>query len=240
MRIRTFLLLATFFIILPSRALAAEYADFLTDLAGPYAHYRQSLVLTSNSNNIDKAMEAIVQFRNGWKDLVVRYAADPPQPFAKITDYSNKIQKPLKTSQDALDLIKSGKVAQAHTVLEEVRYLLWSMRVDAGIHSIADKANDFHEAMEIILDQAAAAKSAEDLRAAETRYGEWLAIKWEEHALAADLASVRRDFDIALADGRSTIVEFRAKLRSGNIEAAKKMAGAIKNAYKKMWALDPR
>jgi len=50
-------------------AIASEYADFLSDLAGPYAHYRQSLMLTSNPDNIDKATQSISQFSIGRKGI---------------------------------------------------------------------------------------------------------------------------------------------------------------------------
>ena len=49
------------------------------------------------------------------------------------------------------------------------------MHVQAVINSVADKANDFHEAMEIILDHAAAAKNAVELSAVEAHYGAWVA-----------------------------------------------------------------
>jgi hypothetical protein len=221
-------------------AIAAEYVDFLRDLAGPYAHYRQALMLTSNPDNIDKASQSISQFSLGWKGIVEKYAGDPPKPFATIPGYADKLGRPLTISQEAQALMAAGKVTQAHTVLEDIRYLLWGMRVQAGINSVADKANDFHEAMEIILDHAAAAKSAEELATVEARYGAWVAIKWEEHALAADLGSVRKEFDVALSDGRKTIADYRTLLRNGNLEAAKKMVGPIKNAYKKIWAIDPK
>ena len=221
-------------------SIAAEYAQFLRDLTGPYAHYRQALSLTSNAANIDKATQAISQFSTGWKGIVEKYAGDPPSPFAAIPDYTDKIGRPLAISQEAQALMTAGKVLEAHAILEEVRYLLWGMRVQAGINSVADKANDFHEAMEIILDHAAAAKNAEELAAVETRYGAWVAIKWEEHALAADLGSVRKEFDAALSDGRKTIADYRTALRQGNMDTAKKMVGPIKNAYKKMWAIDPK
>lgn len=221
-------------------AMAAEYADFLRDLAGPYGHYRQSLSLTSSKDNLDKAKQSIDQFAGGWETFAARYAGDAPKPFAGIADYPAKIRRPLQIGRDAQALIKDGKVAEAHAVLEEVRYLLWEMRVQGGINSIADKSNDFHEAMEIILDHAAAAKSAEAMAAVAGRYGAWVSIKWEEQALAGDLGPVRKEFDVALAEGRKAIGDYLAALRSGNAEAVRKLAGPVKNAYKKMWAIDPK
>jgi hypothetical protein len=223
-----------------SSALASEYADFLRDAANPYGQYRQSLVLTSSKDNADKAQQAIAQFTQGWESVAEKYATDVPRPFAGITDYSAKIQRPVAVGKEAMALMKEGKVARAHAALEEVRYLLWDMRVRSGINSIADKSNDFHEAMEVVLDHAAAAKSADELMEVGERYAAWLSIKWEDHALAGDLAAIRKDFDPAFADGRKAVADYLNALRKGELEAAKKLSGGVKNAYKKLWALDPK
>jgi len=148
-----------------SSANASQYADFLRDATTPYGQYRQSLVLTSSKDNIDRSQQAIAQFTQGWEDVVAKYATDVPRPFAGIADFSTKLTRPVAVGKEALALMKEGKVARAHAVLEEVRYLLWGMRVGSGINSIADKANDFHEAMEVVLDHAGDAKTPEELMA---------------------------------------------------------------------------
>jgi hypothetical protein len=142
--------------------------------------------------------------------------------------------------KEAMALMKEGKVARAHAAREEVRYLLWDMRVRSGINSIADKSNDFHEAMEVVLDHAAEAKTPDELMAVGGRYADWLSIKWEDHALAGDLAAIRKEFDPAFGEGRKAVVDYLSALRKGDLEAAKKLSGGVKNAYKKLWALDPK
>ncbi len=221
-------------------AMASEYKDFLRDLAVPYGHYRQSLVLTSNKDNADKARLAIDQFIQGWDGLATRYAMDPPTPFAGMADFSAKIKRATAVGQEAQTLMKDGQVARAHAVLEEVRYLMWDMRIKARINSVADKANDFHEAMEVVLDQATAAKGKDELTNVWTRYAAWLLIKWDDHALADDLEPIRKEFDAALMDGRKSITAYLDALHSGDTDSAKKLAGGVKNAYKKIWALDPK
>ncbi len=58
-------------------SIASEYADFLRDLSGPYAHYRQSLMLTSNANNIDKARRSAQALRHhSWLHRKNRPAVD--------------------------------------------------------------------------------------------------------------------------------------------------------------------
>jgi hypothetical protein len=219
---------------------ASDYKDFLRDLAAPYASYRQSLVLTSNKDNLGKAQQAIEQFTQAWEGLALRYAGDPPAPFAGIADFSGKIKRPVAVGKEALAMMKEEQVTRAHAALEEVRYLMWDMRVRAHINSVADKANDFHEAMEVVLDQAAVTKTPEELTHLWSRYGAWLAIKWEDNALADDLGPIRAEFDVALLDGRKAVASYLDALRAGNAESAKKLAGGVKNAYKKIWAIDPK
>lgn len=221
-------------------SVASSYTDFQRDLAVPYGHYRQTLMLTSNKDNADKARLAIEQFIKEWEDLSKRYAADPPAPFAAIADFPSKLHRPVAVGQEAMRLLKEGQVISAHAVLEEVRYLLWGMRIQARINSVADKSNDFHEAMEVVLDQAAAAQNAEELAAVSQRYGAWLLIKWEEQALADDLTPIRAKFDLALTEGRPAINAYLDALRAGDSAASKKLTGSVKNAYKKIWLLDPR
>lgn len=232
--------LASLIALYAATPMAAEYADFMRDIAEPYAHYRQSLMLTSNSSTLEKASQELTQFSQGWERVASRYAGDPPKPFAGITDFSTRIKRPLEVGQAADALLKQGKVNQAHAVLEEIRYLLWDMRVRSGVNSVADKANDFHEAMEIVLDHAAAASDSDELKNVATRYGAWFAIKWEEHALASDLGPVRDEFDRKFNDGRKVIAAYVAALGAGDREAVRKLAGPVKNAYKAMWAIDPK
>jgi hypothetical protein len=94
--------------------------------------------------------------------------------------------------------------------------------------------------MEIIFDQASSAKNAEELISVGERYGAWLSLKWEEHALAGDLAQIRKEFDPAFSEGRKAVADYLDALRGGNIDAAKKLSRGVKNTYKNMWALDPK
>lgn len=219
---------------------ASEYADFLRDTTMPYGHYRQSLSLTSGNDAVDKATQAVQQFVTGWETVAARYAGDPPKPFAANGDFPAQMKRPVAVGREALALLKEGRAARAHTVLEEVRYILWDLRVRAGINSITDRANDYHEAMEVILEHVGKAKDEDDLNDVAERYGAWLSIKWEELALASDLGAIRKEFDPAFAEGRKVIADYRATLRKGDVAAAKKMSGPIKGAYKKVWSLDPR
>jgi len=57
--------------------------------------------------------------------------------------------------------------------------------------------------------------------------------------LAGDLSAIRKEFDTAFADGRKVITDYLSALRKGDLDAAKKLASGVKNAYKKVWGLNP-
>jgi len=219
-------------------AQASEYAAFSRDLVQPYDFYKKSLALTSKKEDADKAKSAINSFVETWGPFAAKYAGDVPKPFAGIADFSTKIKRPAEVGKLAAEQLKTGNITQAHATLEEVRYLMWEMRVKSGIASLSDKANDFHEAMEIVLDHAGDAQSAEDAKKVFKRYGAWFLIKWDDMANADDIASIRKSFDPAFNDGRKAVVGYLDTLKQGDLNQVKKLSGSVKGAYKKVWMLD--
>jgi hypothetical protein len=221
-------------------AQASEYAAFTRDLVQPYDYYKKSLSLTSKKEDAEKAKAAIASFIDTWEKFSVTYAADVPKPFAGISDFPTRIKRPVAVGRQAAEYLKAGNVGRAHTALEEVRYLMWEMRVKSGIVSLSDKANDFHEAMEVLLDHAAEAKEPEDAQRVFERYGAWFLIKWDDMANAPDTASVKKSFDPAFEEGRKAVVAWLDALKQGDAATAKKLSGSVKGAYKKVWMLDNR
>lgn len=219
-------------------ASASEYKAFTRDLVQPYNYFKQSLMLTSKKDDADKAKAALASFADSWEKFATVYANDPPVQLSTISDFSTRIKRPVAVARLASDYLKAGNIGRAHTVLEEVRYLMWDMRVRAGIVSLSDKANDFHEAMEVIFDHADSAKEPEDVQRVYERYAPWFLIKWDEMALASDLAAVNKEFDSAFKEGRSVIISYLDALKRGDSAEAKKISGGVKGAYKKIWMLN--
>lgn len=224
--------------ILTGVANASEYSVFTKDLVKPYDFYKKSLALTTNKDEAAKAKAALGSFIEEWKGFAVKYANDPPKQFAAVSDFSAKIKRPAEVGRISLELLNSGEMNKSHMVLEEVRYLLWEMRVNADIISLTDKANDFHEALEVVLSHAGEATSAEDAKKICYRYGAWFLIKWDDMANADDIASVKSDFAPAFAEGRKTVVKYLDTLKQGDYAQARKLAGSVKSAYKKVWMLE--
>jgi hypothetical protein len=237
---RKVLLLLVVGVLFTGVAHASDYAAFTRDLIQPYDYFKKALSLTSKKENAEKAKVAIASFVETWGVLASKYADDVPAPFAGISDFPTRIKRPVEVGRQAAEYLKAGNVGRAHTVLEEVRYLMWEMRVKSGVVSLSDKANDFHEAMEIVLDHAAAAKEKEDAQRVYERYAAWFLIKWDDMANASDIVSVKKSFDPAFADGRKAITGYLESLKQGDVAMAKKLSGSVKNAYKGVWGLDNR
>lgn len=218
-------------------ALASDYQTFAEEMMTPYGFYKKSLALTSKQENRDKAIAEVEKLIQSWKPFAERYADDAPDRLTTIADFGDRIRRPLAVAKEALNTLKAGEVWQAHMQLEEIRYTLWQMRTEAGIVTLNDKINDFHEAMEIVLDGIEEAETAEQLQHVGSRYGAWLRIKWLEVARMADTASDQIAFNAAVQQGEDAIAELLPLLRRGEKEAAKKVGGKIKKAYKVIFFL---
>jgi hypothetical protein len=224
-------------LLLPVLAHGSEYEAYSKDLIKPYGQYKKTLSLTGKKDDIQKAKEMLVQFQESWKKFAALYADDAPVALKFISDYRERINRPLQVAVKAMSFLEAGDYAKAHSVLEEIRYILWDMRIRSGILSLNDRINDFHEAMEIILDKAAAAKSPEELNKVGERYGMWLAIKWEEVGLSKDFGSEEKTFQSALRDGREAVKHLNEALSKGDKDMVKKAGGAVKDNYKKIFFL---
>lgn len=224
-------------LMLPNFAGAADYTTYQKDVMEPYGFYKKAIALTSKKENMEKAIPVLQKFIEGWGQIVDKYQDTPPQEFQQIAGFQEKLSRPVTVGKEALSLLQEGKVAESHLALEEVRYLLWRMRVDAGISSLNDKVNDFHESMEIILHGASESKDAAHLKHVGERYGAWVALKWEEVAGVAYIAEDRAVFEEAVTAGRNAIAGLRDALKKGDSELAKKNGGMVKKSYKKIFFL---
>ncbi|MEN8142199.1 MAG: hypothetical protein ABFQ82_01215 [Thermodesulfobacteriota bacterium] len=236
MRIK-FIVVCMFLLSFPSLVMASEYDAFTKDIMEPYGLYKKSLALTSKKKNQEKAIGVVRKFISSWEVFANKYADDAPDQLKQTVDFSRKIKRPVTVGEEALAMLKAGKVKTAHTHLEEIRYSLWRMRADANIVSLNDKVNDFHEAMEIVLDGITEDSSSEQLQYLATRYGEWLAIKWVEVGKANYSIADKDAFALVIRDGQTAIVELLELLKNGDIAKAKKAAGKVKKSYKTIFFL---
>ncbi len=226
-----------FLLISPSLVMASNYKDFQKDIMEPYGFYKKSLALTSKKENKEKAIVVVGKLISSWETLALKYENDVPDQLKQTDDFSRKINRPIAVGNEALEMLTAGKVKKAHAHLEEVRYSLWRIRVDAGIVSLNDKINDFHEAMEIVLVGMATDNSTASLQHIEKRYGDWLAIKWATINETDYSGADKVGFATAVDDGHNAIVKLRENMKKGDAAESKKAGGKVKKSYKKIFFL---
>lgn len=232
-------LIAAYILLLcaPGIVFASQYDTYTKDIMQPYGLYKKSLALTSKVENKQKAISVVKKFINSWGELAAKYASDVPDRLASTVDFSAKINRPIAVGKEALALLNKGEVKKAHAHLEEVRYTLWRMRADAGITSLNDKVNDFHEAMEVVMDGIKTDNSASHLQHIGDRYGQWLAIKWAEIAHFSAAVEDKAAFAEIVNNGENAIIKLIKVLKDGNAASAKKEMGKVKKAYKSLFFL---
>lgn len=238
MKIRILLLTTLLTLSLPTILLATDYSTFQHDSVEAYRFYKKALSLTSKSNTQKESIATMEKFMSRWKLFADKHKDKSPEQLATLPNYSELLVKPLTIGQQALNELKNGQIKTAHSTLEEIRYLLWKMRTDAGIATLSDKVNDFHEVMEIVLDKMHENENAENFRKVGKRYGAWMEIKWEEQAAMTVFAVERDTFIKAIKDGRHAINELRNQLAQGDIKAAKSASKRVKKFYKAIFFLD--
>jgi hypothetical protein len=226
-----------FLLVVPGFAMASDYKVFQKDIMESYSFYKKSLALTSKKENKDKAIGVVVKFISSWDVLAKKYANDVPDQLKQTVDFDKKIRRPMEVGNEALEMLQAGEVKKAHSHLEEVRYSLWRMRVDAGIVSLNDKINDFHEAMEVVLDGMKEQTSPESLQHLGQRYGGWLAIKWAEIKAADYYGADKEAFGLKIANGHDAIAELMENLKKGDAVGAKKAGSKVKKSYKGIFFL---
>ncbi len=236
MRVK-FAIVCVLVLITPGLTMAADYDVFTSDMMKPYGLYKKSIALTTKKKNQEKAVGVVQKYINSWKSLAKKYENDVPEKLSQTIDFDRVINRPVAVGNEALAMLRAGKVKKAHEHLEEVRYSLWRMRVDAGIVSLNDKVNDFHEAMEVVLDGMAEDNSSENLRHLADRYGDWLAIKWAEVGSVNSSVKDKAAFALVIADGHKAIAQLINSLKKGDAAASKKSGGNVKTSYKGIFFL---
>jgi len=231
--------LAAILILIPSFACASSYTAFQQDLSTPYTLYKKALMMTGHAKHNQEEIKAVLEkSASAWQQFAEKYKENRPETYAKIEKFAERISRPAQISKEALAAVQDGKAHQAHKTLEPIRYLLWEMRVEAGISpSLSDKVNDFHEAMEVVLGGIAQHHKPEGLRHLNKRYGTWLALKWKDIGNAPEAKSLGQQFQELISEGTEAISQLKITLNHGNAKQAAKAAKRVKKSFKKIFFL---
>ena len=130
---------------------AAWAADEVTDaMQAAYAPYRAALFRT-NSKAQAESEQAIAAARRSWQALTDRYAAKPPPPYDRDTEFAATIGKVSAVYEQAEREIRQQQLPLAHETLEAARDLQAALRQRNGVVVYSDHMNAYHAEMEHVL-----------------------------------------------------------------------------------------
>ena len=117
-------------VLMASRALAGQFAEFEAQLRAAYAPYRDALFQT----NKDKAASerALKKFSSDWTALAARWGKEPPPQYLDDARFVSTLAEVTSVAENAHAAISKGDLADAHEILGGIRELLGDLRSRNG------------------------------------------------------------------------------------------------------------
>jgi hypothetical protein len=176
---------------------------FLENFNDMNEHYKQTLFLTGKGERT-KANEKFDLLTAAYAKFQDRYSNYRPFVLKNDMQFSSDLAVVEGILRDVNDGVRTGDLHEAHLRLEKVRPVFQDMFKRNGFSMLSVALVDFHDAMELMLD-AAAAKSTEKLVALYPNVSDKLkAIEAESND--AEIQVIRKNLDAlaALANSKST------------------------------------
>lgn len=228
---------------LPSFAIAAALlvapawaSDAFTDtVQAAYVPYRAALFRT-NSKAQAESEQAVAEARTQFRALGQRYAAAPPVPYDRDPEFAATLKKVDEVLARAEAQVRDKQLAKGHETLEEVRDLLGELRRRNGVVVYSDHMNAYHEVMEHLLEDSAAALAKPGgllAVAGQTGVLDYLAKKLKSEAPAA--LSKDPEF-VPLVDAvQGSVKNLRDAVQRQDEAAVRDALGKLKGPYSKLF-----
>jgi hypothetical protein len=140
-------------------------ADPVTDaMQYAYAPYRVALFKT-NSNAPAEALAAVTEAQKSWAALRERFAAKPPAPYDRDTQFSESLAQVDAVYRKAWQEVTNNQLAAAHETLEEARDVMAELRKRNNVTVFSDAMNAYHAQMERVLQDGPAVLGSTGTRA---------------------------------------------------------------------------
>ena len=215
---------------------AAWAADPATDaMQAAYAPYRAALFRT-NSKSQAESERALAEALQSWQAIGDRFAKAPPPPYAGDAKFGATLADVTLVYRDAEQLIRAGKLPEAHEALERVRDLLADLRRRNGVVVFSDHMNAYHSEMEHTLTEGPRLlQQPQGLLLLMARVGalEYLAARLQTQAPP----ELQRDAEFAaghkaLAD---SVGALRAAALAQDMAAVQRAIAALKGPYSRLF-----
>jgi len=228
------ILLVLFTVVFASSVYGAEYKDFAKDLQPAYKEWKKSLGVTS-ANKKEESIKVGKAFLTKWKEFKAKYYKNVPVEFKGIESYQSDLNRIEEVAGKAVAEMERGQVIHSHETLEEVRYILWNLRARAGIETLNDKLNDYHEIMEIVLESTELVDNEKQLQMLAAKQGVWMKIKWNEIISFIKKNGYGSEILKAAENEKKAVEEYLKYARAGNIDKADMTSKPIKINFKKVF-----
>jgi hypothetical protein len=169
---------------------------FLEDFNAMNDHYKQTLFLTGKAERAkanakyDLLMPAYAKFQD-------KYSTYRPYALKNDTQLSADLVAVQGMLAGVKDQVRTGDLHEAHLALEKVRPVFQEVFKRNGFSMLSVALVDFHDAMELMLDEATA-KNAEKLAALYPQVSDKLKAI-EAEANDAEIQTIRKNLDALLA-----------------------------------------
>jgi hypothetical protein len=210
-------------------------ADPVTDaMQAAYAPYRAALFRTNGKAQAESE-RAIADAQRAWQALGERFAT-PPLPYTGDGRFASSLAEVAAVYREAEQLIRAGKLPEAHEVLEKVRDLLAELRQRNGVVVFSDHMNAYHAEMEHLLAEGPAVlQQPQGMLLLMARVGtlQYLAARLQTQAPA----ELQRDAEFAA--GQKAVADSVAALRTAVLAedkaAVQRALAAIKGPYSRLF-----
>ena len=228
---------ATLLVALMINATAAKAADAFTDaVQAAYPPYRMALFKT-NSKSQEDSRAAVRQARDGWSQLMARFASQAPAPYDRDAQLAATLKEVDQAYAKAAAEIEENKLAQAHDTLEQVRDLLSDLRRRNNVIVFSDHMNAYHSEMEVMISEGAKRLvEPQGMMVLMARAGvlDYLAKRLTSEAAPAQQANA--EFSELAAAVAKSVGTLREALLAGNAERVKQAIDGLKKPYSRLFA----
>lgn len=211
-------------------------ADAVTDaMQSAYAPYRAALFRT-NGKSVPDAQQAMAQAKSAWQSIADRYAAKPPPPYDRDTEFAVTLAKVTQVYDLASAQINAGKLTEAHTTLEAARDLMADLRHRNQVATFSDEMNAYHAQMEHVLDDGA--KWLAEPQGTLKLLGQASVLEYLVARLRSEApATLRADpeFNSSLQAVEASVASLKAAAMAQDVPAVREAMPKLKSPYGKLF-----
>ncbi|WMW22791.1 hypothetical protein RE476_02915 [Methanolobus mangrovi] len=213
-----------------TNAATVDEAEFAQIMAEANSAYIKALVSTSQKNT--SASEASINLLVEKLTYVSEtYGQAPPEMYANDKNWTSEIKRAVLIAAYSQEMLASGDIEAAHTALEPMRDLFFSLHERNGVIHMGDLLTVFHASME----EAITFANANDTERVAS-YIPTLEQEWQDVKDADKPASADEEYEQTLAQVDSAIGVLNSSIINGDSAEIRTNAENLRLAFARVFA----